>query len=336
MSDHTREETTSRRTWLGSISRRSVLATTPLAALAGFTAACTPERGSDISVPEGDIAVPDRPAMPPAQTPQTLRFFTAEEARAVEAFVARIMPGDADDPGAVEAGVVVYIDAKLADFAGFAEPAYMVGPFANQPAATEGAVAVEESQLYRYGYQSHLTPREIYHLGVPALDRYSQTRFGSLFHLLTQEQQDTVLAVLDAVQQRSEAAADEVGALPGNGAEDEADEGDDPSIVDQVTDDQMDQAEDVFGDLSPGLFFSTLRTDTIEGMFSDPSYGGNVGMVGWLLLGYPGSQRSYSPQDMMNGSVRTPQPMHELTAMSPDRPGGHPALEQHDGSHVGD
>lgn len=333
-------EEQSRRTWLGrSISRRSVLATTPLAAVAGFTAACTPTRGST-ATPEGNTLAPDRAPTPPPEVPQTLRFFTEEEARAVEAATARIIPGDADDPGAVEAGVVRYIDAKLADHEAFAEPTYHSGPFANHDTEDAPGIEVDEDQLYRYGYQSHLTPREIYHLGVPALDRYSQTRFGSLFHLLPEERQDDVLRVLDAVGQRSEEAAD-VGNDGGedsgneNGGEDNGN-GNGNGNGEEVSEQLMDQAEDIFGELDPGLFFTTLRTDTIEGMFSDPAYGGNIGMVGWALLGYPGSQRSYSPHEMMHGAERTPQPMHQLTAMNPDRPGGHPAIEQHSGEHVGD
>jgi gluconate 2-dehydrogenase gamma chain len=34
-----------------------------------------------------------------------------------------------------------------------------------------------------------------------------------------------------------------------------------------------------------GDFFSTIRTHTIEGMFSDPKYHGNAGRVGWQLMG---------------------------------------------------
>jgi len=36
------------------------------------------------------------------------------------------------------------------------------------------------------------------------------------------------------------------------------------------------------------LFFSLLRRNTIEGMFSDPIHGGNVDMVGWQMIGFPG------------------------------------------------
>lgn len=320
---------TSRRTWLGShLSRRTVLTATPLATLGGLAVgACTPDERSTTPVPSGDISVPDRTPHAPTELPQTLRFFTAEEARAVEAVAARLVPGDADDPGATEAGVVVYIDAKLAEFENFAEPTYHAAPFANQDVDGVAGIDVEEDQLYRYGYQSHLTPREIYHLGVPALDRYSQTRFGALFHLLSEDRQDEVLQVLDGVQQRGESAAEggsgEDGGVQGGNGDGGASQ------------DDMDRAEEVFGELDPGLFFDTLRTDTIEGMFSDPAYGGNRDMAGWRLIGYPGAQRSYSPQEMLHGADRQPQPMHRLTAMNPDRPGGHPALEQHDGDSVG-
>jgi gluconate 2-dehydrogenase gamma chain len=36
-----------------------------------------------------------------------------------------------------------------------------------------------------------------------------------------------------------------------------------------------------------------LRTHTIEGMFSDPMHGGNSGLIGWQLIGYPGPLMSY-------------------------------------------
>ena len=35
-------------------------------------------------------------------------------------------------------------------------------------------------------------------------------------------------------------------------------------------------------------FFNLVRAHTIQGMFSDPFYGGNSNFVGWDLIGYPG------------------------------------------------
>jgi gluconate 2-dehydrogenase gamma chain len=40
-------------------------------------------------------------------------------------------------------------------------------------------------------------------------------------------------------------------------------------------------------------FFKLLRTHTLEGMFSDPLHGGNAGMVGWQMVGYPGPVMSH-------------------------------------------
>src|SRR5579871_6070262 len=34
-------------------------------------------------------------------------------------------------------------------------------------------------------------------------------------------------------------------------------------------------------------FFQILRRHTVEGMFCDPLHGGNAGMIGWQLIGYP-------------------------------------------------
>lgn len=43
-------------------------------------------------------------------------------------------------------------------------------------------------------------------------------------------------------------------------------------------------------------FFQLLRQHTIEGMFCDPMHGGNVDLIGWKMLGYPGPQMSYREQ----------------------------------------
>jgi gluconate 2-dehydrogenase gamma chain len=44
-------------------------------------------------------------------------------------------------------------------------------------------------------------------------------------------------------------------------------------------------------------FFNLLRTHTIEGMFSDPYYGGNANFAGWDLLGYPGIRMGVTAAD---------------------------------------
>jgi gluconate 2-dehydrogenase gamma chain len=43
-----------------------------------------------------------------------------------------------------------------------------------------------------------------------------------------------------------------------------------------------------------GQFFNLVRTNTIQGTFSDPFYGGNENFIGWNLIGYPGSRIAVS------------------------------------------
>lgn len=46
--------------------------------------------------------------------------------------------------------------------------------------------------------------------------------------------------------------------------------------------------------ISPSGFFTMLRSATLEGVYSDPLYGGNKNMEGWKMRNYPGSQMAYA------------------------------------------
>jgi gluconate 2-dehydrogenase gamma chain len=46
--------------------------------------------------------------------------------------------------------------------------------------------------------------------------------------------------------------------------------------------------------ISPSGFFQMLRSATLEGVYSDPLYGGNKNMEGWKMRNYPGSQMAYA------------------------------------------
>ena len=55
------------------------------------------------------------------------------------------------------------------------------------------------------------------------------------------------------------------------------------------------------------LFFSLLRRNTIEGMFCDPMHGGNIDMLGWQLIGFPGPRMSnYEDVDKHFGEAFRP------------------------------
>jgi gluconate 2-dehydrogenase gamma chain len=59
-----------------------------------------------------------------------------------------------------------------------------------------------------------------------------------------------------------------------------------------------------------------LRQHTIEGMFCDPLHGGNAGLIGWQLIGYPGPLMSYRDEiDKHYGQPFRPKPksLEEVT-----------------------
>lgn len=240
----------------------------------------------DATPAAGTQTVPSHASMPGMGTDQRPNaFFDIHEAETVDALVSRILPGTADDPGAHEAGVVFYIDRVLGGpNLGYSLKTYTQGPFlvvSDQPVSVEAAssrdiydyVWVASQQVARYGYQSMLSPQEVYRRGVKFVDAYAQSKFQKNFIDLGADQQDQIL---------TDMAADKATGFDGPGAK---------------------------------AFFTQLRNDTIEGMFSDPMYGGNQNLVGWKLIGYPGAQRFYTEADFKNTSFkRDPQSLAQLMA----------------------
>jgi gluconate 2-dehydrogenase gamma chain len=49
---------------------------------------------------------------------------------------------------------------------------------------------------------------------------------------------------------------------------------------------------------SSRMLFNAVYGNTIEGFFADPVYGGNRGMAGWKLVGFPGVRYDY--RDVMD------------------------------------
>jgi gluconate 2-dehydrogenase gamma chain len=56
-------------------------------------------------------------------------------------------------------------------------------------------------------------------------------------------------------------------------------------------------------------FFNTVRMHTMEGMFADPIYGGNKDFAGWRLIGFPGGQPLFTPEDLESAQAFTREPI---------------------------
>jgi gluconate 2-dehydrogenase gamma chain len=177
-----------------------------------------------------------------------LVFFNPAEAHAVEALAARIIPGDAEDPGAREADVLTYIDRSLG-----------------------GA------------YQEL---RTAYRRGIAELERHCADRHDGRFAELREQSQDLVVAEL----------GDRFAALEAGEAEP------DGSRLHLLAE-----------------FFGMVRQHTLEGMFSDPMYGGNRDCVGWKLIGFPGAQWGYSAEHMRPGFDATTIPVKTLSQLREER-----------------
>lgn len=98
------------------------------------------------------LAFEARAAAPPDQSEQVAAsawlFLQPDEVRFLEAAVERLIPADANGPGARAAGVVRYLDRQLAGAWGAGERLYRAGPWM-QGSATQG-------------YQLPFTPAELF------------------------------------------------------------------------------------------------------------------------------------------------------------------------------
>jgi gluconate 2-dehydrogenase gamma chain len=138
-------------------------------------------RGSLGALPVA-LAVGPPVAAAPAQGYQP-RFFTADEWQFLGAAVDRLIPPDAEGPGAVEAGVPEFIDRQ------------MDTPYA------QGALWYMQGPHYEVrpelGYQMKFTPRDIYRIGIAAADRWVQAVAGKRFVALDGTTQDGLLAQME-------------------------------------------------------------------------------------------------------------------------------------------
>lgn len=198
-------------------------------------------------------AAPEATPAPAAAPPnRTLKFFNAQEALAMDAIAARLIPADELGPGAKEAGVTQFLDGQLAGAWGAGEQFYRQGPF--------------EAGTPEQGYQLSFTPAEMFRRGLAALDAAARKQDGKPYAELDAQRQDAWLHDMQA-------------------------------------------GKPDFSPLPSAVFFQALLDATIEGFFSDPLYGGNIDMVGWKLVGFPGAYASFSNDIERHGVIWAGRPV---------------------------
>lgn len=111
-------------------------------------------------------------------------YLTQPEIRFLDAAVERLIPADELGPGAKAAGVAYYIDQQLASVWGSHGRNYRGGPW---PEGTP-----------EQGFQSRLTPRELYRAAIREVNVHCLTQHGKAFEFLASQQQDDVLKALES------------------------------------------------------------------------------------------------------------------------------------------
>jgi gluconate 2-dehydrogenase gamma chain len=110
-------------------------------------------------------------------------YFTGDEWSTLTAFVDRLIPHDAEGPGALEAGVAEFIDRQMATPYGYGKLWYMEGPF----------MTVSDD----FGYQLPLNPRDLYRRGLAEFEDAVQKKTGKSFTAVTDVQKDELLLALE-------------------------------------------------------------------------------------------------------------------------------------------
>ncbi|MEX3937012.1 gluconate 2-dehydrogenase subunit 3 family protein [Paraburkholderia phymatum] len=213
---------------------RQVLTIVPAATVAAGATLQTACSGHDDNASSASVADADnsRAAYHPT-------FFTDAEWTFVQAAVDRLIPQDDLGPGALKAGVPEYIDRQMETPYGHGKLWYMQGPF-------------HPDQPPELGYQTNMTPRDIYRHGIKECDDYCSKQYGGkIFSQLETMKQEEVLREIEHNRVH-------------------------------------------FDTVAARTFFSQLLGNTKEGFFADPIYGGNKGMVGWKLIGFPGARADFA------------------------------------------
>ena len=110
-------------------------------------------------------------------------YLTQPEARFLDAAVERLIPTDELGPGGKDAGVTCFIDHQLSSTWGSHGRHYRSGPW------LEGTP--------EQGFQSRLTPQEIYRIGIREINDYCRGCHEKPFEQLAPPKQEEVLKALE-------------------------------------------------------------------------------------------------------------------------------------------
>jgi len=189
--------------------------------------------------------------------PSAFQFFNMTEEPLVAALAEAMIPTDSTGPGAKEAGVIYFLDGQLAGDYGTSANMYFQGPWI-QP-STPGP----------------LTVQGITYTGGSAPARLTAGG-GYQYPITWQNFWRNCLAYTEAYANSAYGANFENLSAANQAA---------------CLTDLWNNKPTNFNGISPQAWFSELHDMVWAGFFTDPLYGGNQGMVGWLLTAFTGTNQ---------------------------------------------
>ncbi len=213
----------------------------------------------------------------------------------VEAIAETVIPSDASGPGAKEAGAVYFIDRMLAGNYGKGGNMYLQGPFV---LPQKGAVSVAGA-VYPNTSKATIT----YSGGTIAPRLQAGTAYQYAFN--PREFWRRALLSFQAYCKSTY----------GNNFEKLT-----STQQVQAIQDLADNTPTNFTDgPTPAEFFNELHDMVTAGYWTDPLYGGNIGMVGWQLLGFPGvnsgAAQGYTTIQLATSTTPIPLPPMSLAQL---------------------
>jgi gluconate 2-dehydrogenase gamma chain len=179
------------------------------------------------------------------------------------------------------AELVFFNEAEARDVEALAARIFPGSP--DDPGAREAGVLAYVDRAVEGAYRDL---QFSYRRGLAELERYCREDAQASFADLDADRQDALLSELDEIAVQLEA-----GEVPAT----------DPQRV------------------ILARLYGMVRQHTLEGMLGDPTYGGNRDGAGWRLVGFPGAQWGYSPEQMALGFDATSLPVKTLADLRAER-----------------
>jgi gluconate 2-dehydrogenase subunit 3-like protein len=215
------------------------------------------------------LVAPDRLAQALADTPRAGRaghFLTAHELDTLRALVDRLVPGPPDDPapGALQAGCADAIDLLLGAFEHDPPLIHAGGPFSDRAGA-------RQDHFKRF----------------VALDAHAELGWRLRVEGSRGRREREFAGPVVGLQQIYREGLAHLDVRAGGSFEDASAAARDAILADAA-------------DARVQSFRGTALANTLEAMYGPPEYGGNRGLVGWKLTGWPGDvqPRGYTPAEV--------------------------------------